>query len=160
DAAWVVLVGYEDSEAAVNWQMQQLIRELTPAVAGVEARAGTVVDPLWQQLTDFSLWPDAALSLKANVLPANVAAFCLAAEGLPERPLLQAHAGSGIVRAHFSGDLTADRAAVILNELTTAAGTDGNVVLTRCPVEWKRRLPVWGRPRNDAWLMRQVKEKL
>lgn len=160
EGPWVVLVGFEESEAAVNWQIQQLIREQSPAVGGVEAKAGAVVDPLWQQVTDFALWPDARLSLKANLLPANVAAFCLAAEALPERPLLHAHAGSGIVRAHFAVDLTADRAAVILNELTGLAGESGNVVLTRCPADWKRNLPVWGRPRNDGWLMRQVKEKL
>jgi glycolate oxidase FAD binding subunit len=160
EAPWVVLAGYEDGEAAVNWQIQQLIRELTPAVGGVGAMAGAVVDPLWQRVTDLALWPEARLSLKANLLPAAVAAFCLAAEALPERPLLHAHAGSGVVRAHFAGDLTEDRAAAILNVLTAQAGPDGNVVLTRCPAEWKRRLPVWGRPRNDAWLMRCVKEKL
>ena len=157
---WVVLVGYEESEAAVNWQIQQLIRELTPLGAGVEARAGAVVDPLWQRLTDFALWPDARLSLKANLLPAQTAAFCLAADRLSERPALHAHAGSGIVRAHLAADLTAERAAAILNELTALAGEAGNVVLTRCPAAWKRQLPVWGRPRDDAWLMRQVKEKL
>jgi glycolate oxidase FAD binding subunit len=161
EAAWVVLVGYEESELAVNWQVQQLIRELTPlGIVGVEVRAGTVVDPLWQRLTDFALWPDARLSLKANLLPADVVPFCAALDRLAERSALHAHAGSGIVRAHFAGDLTPGRAAAILNELTPLAGDAGNVVVTRCPAEWKRQLPVWGRPRGDAWLMRQVKEKL
>jgi FAD/FMN-containing dehydrogenase len=45
-----------------------------------------------------------------------------------------------------------------LHELAAAA--QGNVVLLRCPTEWKRELPVWGRPRGDAWLMKAVKERL
>src|SRR5262249_400360 len=99
EAPWVVLLGYEDSEAAVNWQLQQVTHELRPAgLTGVEARAGALVDPFWQRLTDFALWPDARLSLKANLRPSRVAAFCLGADALPERPALHAHAGSGVVR--------------------------------------------------------------
>ena len=41
-----------------------------------------------------------------------------------------------------------------------AAAARGNVVLLRCPTEWKRELPVWGRPRGDGWLMKAIKEKL
>ena len=41
-----------------------------------------------------------------------------------------------------------------------AEAAQGNVILPRCPPEWKRSLPVWGRPRGDAWLMREVKAQL
>src|SRR5207302_1445142 len=75
--------------------------------------------------------------------------------------LLHAHAGSGIVRGHVLGDLTAERAAAMLDPLTAlATAAQGNLVLPRCPGDWKRTLPVWGQPRGDVWLMRQVKEKL
>ncbi len=161
EAAWVMVVGFEDSEAAVNWQLAQLIRELTTAgVQGVEALAGTVTRAFWQGLCELTAYAEAVLSLKANLLPGQVAAWCLAAARLPEGPLVQAHAGSGIVRVHLTADLTVERAGEMLKGLLELAGEEGNVVLTRCPVAWKRRLPVWGRPRGDAWLMRQVKERL
>ena len=103
--------------------------------------------------------PDAVLSFKANLLPGFVARFCLGAAA--DRLLLHAHAGSGIVRGHLSGDLTRDRAAAMLKGLhESAAAAKGNVVLPRCPPAWKATLPVWGLPRGDAWLMRKVKEQL
>ena len=87
---------------------QQLIRELTAfGIEGVEALAGAVVDPLWQQLSDFALWPAARATLKANMPPSRLAAFCLANESLA----VHAHAGSGIVRAHVTDDLTEARQA-------------------------------------------------
>jgi glycolate oxidase FAD binding subunit len=161
DRPWVLIAGFEDSELAVNWQIQQLIKELTAAgVQGVEALAGTIADPLWQALTELTAAPEARLSFKANLLPAHVASWCLLAAALPEAPWVHAHAGSGIARAHLSGDLTAQRGQTMLKELLAAAGPDGNVTVPRCPSEWKARLGVWGRPRGDAWLMRQVKEQL
>jgi glycolate oxidase FAD binding subunit len=159
DSPWVVLVGYEDNELAVNWQIQQLIRELTPALSAVQAQAGAVVDPLWQQITDFALWPESRLTMQANLLPARVSAFCLAADRLPERPPLHAHAGSGIIRVLMAGETSVERAAEVVSALTALTGDEGNLVLPRCPTEWKARLPVWGKPRGDAWLMRQVREK-
>jgi glycolate oxidase FAD binding subunit len=75
--------------------------------------------------------------------------------------VVQAHAGSGIVRAHYAGGLTLERAKEMLEGLADAAvAAGGNLVLPRCPPGWKRELPVWGRPRGDDWLMRQVKQAL
>ena len=160
DHPWVVVVGFEDSEAAVNWQLQQLIKELTGAgVQAVEALAGAVTQPVWQALGELTAWSEARLCFKANLLPGRVAAWCLAAARLAERPLLHAHAGSGIVRAHLDGDLTAERAGEMLKGLIEQVGPEGNVIVPRCPVAWKRLLPIWGRPRGDAWLMRLVKER-
>ncbi len=127
---------------------------------GVEARAGEAAAPLWQALAEFTAWP-ARLTLKANLLPSAVASFAARAEPLAEGLLLHAHAGSGVVRGHLGGDLTLARVGAMLEELhELAAQTRGNLVLPRCPPDWKRTLPVWGRPRPDAGLMRRVKEKL
>src|SRR5262245_14751266 len=73
--------------------------------------------------------------------------------------LLQAHAGNGIVLGHVD-DLTLDQARTMLTTLLDAAGPEGNAIVTRCPTEWKRELPIWGKPRGDYWLMRRVKEAL
>jgi glycolate oxidase FAD binding subunit len=159
---WVVVVGFEDNAAAVAWQVRQLIEEVAPAgIIDFEARAGVAAAALWQGLTELDLRPEARLSFKANLLPGALAAFCRHAAGLPDEVLLLARAGSGIVRGHLGGDLTADRAAAILKGLQElATGAKGNVVLSHCPPEWKRSLPVWGAPRGDAWLMHHVKEVL
>jgi glycolate oxidase FAD binding subunit len=161
-AEWVVIVGYEDNMSAVSWQISQLMEEVAPAgVLGMEARAGVAASTLWQGLTEFDLRPASTISFKANALPGAVAGFCLETAVLPEQPLLIARAGSGVVRGHISGDLTPERAAVILKGLQErAVAAKGNVVLTHCPAGWKRSLPVWGAPRGDAWLMRRVKDAL
>jgi glycolate oxidase FAD binding subunit len=179
EAPWVIVVGFEDNGDSVGWQVRQLLQEIaTVDIEGLEARAGDASEALWHALVEFTASGVAfaprekpsgrlrdparqELTFKANLLPQAVAAFCQQAATLPEPVCLHAHAGSGIVRGHFDGDLTLPRVAAMLKELTDAAvRAEGNLVLPRCPVEWKRELPVWGRERGDLGLMRQVKEKL
>ncbi|HMC65898.1 MAG TPA: FAD-binding oxidoreductase [Gemmataceae bacterium] len=162
EAAWVVVVGFEDNREAVSWQVQQLAKEL-PSGGPVHADAwhGTAAETLWRALTEFVVEPEARLTFKANVLPGRTAVFCQQAAVLSESIRLQAHAGNGIVLGHVVGDLTLDQAAAMLKGLQEAAQAGhGNVVLLRCPLEWKATLPVWGLPRNDVWLMRTIKKKL
>jgi glycolate oxidase FAD binding subunit len=161
EAQWVIVVGFEDNSDAVGWQVRQLLQELPAGdIEGLEARAGAASEPLWRGLVEHTASGE-SLSFKANLLPHAVAAFCRQAAALPEPMRLHAHAGSGIVHGHFEGNLTLSRVAAMLKELTdTAVRAEGNLVLPRCPIEWKRELPVWGRERGDLWLMRQVKDKL
>jgi glycolate oxidase FAD binding subunit len=162
DAPWVVVVGFEDNSTAVAWQVQQLVKEL-PAkqVRGLEVRANAAADRLWQALVEHRHRPDVALTFKANVLPRAVAEFCRDTAALSDGLQLQAHAGNGIVLGHATGNLTFDAAQTMLTAVQRAAtASQGNVVLLQCPSAWKKTLPVWGSPRGDVWLMRQVKEKL
>jgi FAD/FMN-containing dehydrogenase len=146
----------------VGWQVQQLVKELSAAGAqGFDARVGSTADPLWHALTESPARPASRLTFKANLLPHAVAAFCREGSRRHDGVLLHAHAGSGIVTGQTDGDLTLDDARSMLKGLQELAQqAQGNVVLLRCPTEWKRSLPVWGVPRGDAWLMRAVKEKL
>ncbi len=162
EAAWAAVVGFEDGAEAVNWQVRRLMQEITPAgVRGLEARAGAAGQTLWRELVEAADPGRARLSFKANLLPAAVASFCLRAAGLADDVRIHAHAGSGIVRGCFPGALTLERARDMLKGLQEAArAAQGNLILPRCPPEWKRSLPVWGLPRGDAWLMREVKAKL
>jgi glycolate oxidase FAD binding subunit len=156
---WLLVVGFEDSEEAVNWQLGQAIKELTAAGApGVEALAGASAAPLWQALTELTAPAEARLTLQAGVLPSALAAWCLAADDAPGELLVTARAGSGIARAHLTADASLEEARALVRRL--AAESPGHVTLPRCPAAWKRELPVWGRPRDDAWLMRQVKDQL
>ncbi len=188
EALWVLVVGFEDNSDTVNWQIRQLLQELAHSgIQGVETWIGAAGEPLWHSLVEFT-WgggrksPEESLSegpmlsersprgrtssaqgisFKANLLPHAVASFCRQAEALSESMRLHAHAGSGIVYGHLDSNVTLPRVAAMLKELTdVAARAEGNLTLLRCPVEWKRELPLWGRERGDLWLMQQVKNIL
>lgn len=161
EAQWVMVVGFEDNSDAVCWQVRQLLGEVPSGdIQGVEARGGAACEPLWRGLVEHTA-SGRRLTFKANLLPSGVAAFCRQADALGETIRLHAHAGSGIVYCHLDADLTLPPVAAMLKELTdVAVRAEGNLILPRCPVEWKRELPVWGRERGDLWLMRQVKDKL
>ncbi len=161
DAPWVVAVGFEDNREAVAWQVRQLIQELAAGPAlGLDARVSDAAVPLWAALVEF-LGRAVGFSFKANLLPSATAGFVREVSALPERPLLQAHAGNGIVIGHVDNDLTLERAVEMLKLMQgLATPTRGAVVVLRCPAAWKRTLPVWGPPREDVWLMRAVKERL
>jgi glycolate oxidase FAD binding subunit len=162
DSPWVVVAGFEDNREAVSWQVRQLIKEVAAGHgAAVTVLADKAAEPLWAALVEFAAWPGARLTFKANLLPGAVADLCTRAADLPDGLLLQAHAGSGIVIGHAGADLTPERAAAMLKGLLTmATAARGNLIVPRCPTAWKAALPVWGAPRNDAGLMRRVKDSL
>ena len=83
-------------------------------------------------------------------------------EGLdPGRWSVQAHAGNGIVRAHALGEWTLDEAARTVEPFRQRAVRDGgNLILSRCPTDWKERLRVWGEPRADAAVADRVRAAL
>jgi glycolate oxidase FAD binding subunit len=157
ESEWTLVIGFEDNAAAVRWQAEQMASEL----AGEGFR---VVDQhskyLGQALLDLFA-KESILRFKANLLPSATADFCRQADNWPDRLMLQAQAGNGIVYGHAGAGLTLDRAASMLQFLQSAAGkAQGNIVLLRCPTPWKKTLPVWGAPRGDYHLMRSIKRKL
>lgn len=160
ESDFVIVVGFEEKRAAVAWQVQQLVRELPPGnVKSVEARVGPTAESIWLALTEFRLLDDAVLTIQANLLPRHVAAFAAHAAG--RGLLIQAHAGNGIVLGHAVGALTADQARTMLTELQQqAVAAGGNLIVLRCPPEWKPSLPIWGAARGDLRLMRAIKDKL
>jgi glycolate oxidase FAD binding subunit len=162
EAPWIVVVGYEDNSAAVAWQVKQLVRELPSGGGrGLDVRLGYTAEPLLRALVEFPTGAEAGLTFKANLLPSATAVFCQQAAALPDRLLLQAHAGNGIVIGHAATTLTIGRAQEMLKVLQGwAVAAQGNVVVLRCPPAWKQTLPVWGAPRGDGWLMRAVKDQL
>lgn len=159
---WSILVGFEDNPETVAWQVEQLRREVTPLGIDCEGSwTGAAAEPLWTALANFPLALSSPLTFKANLLPQATAAFCQQAAQRSEVRCLLAHAGNGIVVGHGVGDLTLDRAQAMLKSLqASAVAAQGNLVLLRCPPAWKQTLPVWGAPRGDSWLMREIKNKL
>lgn len=94
------------------------------------------------------------------MLPSRVAEFATAAAGMHSQAEVYAQAGNGIVYIHLPTEISVERAAGIVAELTKRTTANGNVVVRRCPPEWKRVLPVWGTDRGDRELTRQVKRTL
>jgi glycolate oxidase FAD binding subunit len=162
ETTWVLVVGFEENNQAVCWQVKQLIKEYAPHYSGeLNAFASAMAEPLWQALIDFPALPERKLTFKANLLPSGTVMFCKQATTLSPNLQIQAHAGNGIVIVHVVHDLSMDQAQAMMRKLVGWAGAaQGNVIVQRCPAEWKKHLPVWGTPRDDEWLMRLVKEKL
>jgi glycolate oxidase FAD binding subunit len=156
---WIMFVGIDGNRESVAWQMEQLKTGLPRSSCESREFFGPACQEGRNSLCDWLLRPEARFSFTSNVSPSGTAKFCLAATALADSLQLQAHAGNGIVLGHVDA-LTLEQARTMLTTLHDAAGPDGNVVVTHCPPEWKRELPIWGKPRGDAWLMRRVKEAL
>lgn len=160
--ACTLLIGYEEKAAAVEWQVGRLKTEMPGELAGGTSEfQGDLATNLFRKWADFPLATQQGLTFKANLLPAATADFFSRADGLNPRPALVAHAGNGIVFGHLPADVTLEQAKAALADLGRAAGeAAGNVVVLRCPPDWKAVLPVWGRSTPDRELMRAVKDKL
>ncbi|HEY8506140.1 MAG TPA: FAD-binding oxidoreductase [Gemmataceae bacterium] len=159
---WSLVIGLEENREATDWQVRQLTGELPHELGNTARRLlDDDAEPLWRELRDFALWPEARFSFKVNMLPSQVRSFTEVGD-YAVGPLLQVHAGSGIVVGHVGGDdFGIAQAKQLLEALNVViSGGPGRVTVTRCPPEWKSALPVWGAPRGDWELMRKVKEKL
>jgi FAD/FMN-containing dehydrogenase len=158
--SWVVAVGFEDNRDAVCWQVQQLVKELSPDfLPGLEAMIGESTEPLWQALVEFQARPSAMLTFKANLRPSAVATFCQQAVAVTPELAVQAHAGNGIVIGQIN-DLTLEQARALIKRLHQLIATKGNLVIVSCPSAWKKSLPIWGIPRGDWSMMRKIKQTL
>ena len=153
DDAWTVLVGYEGNTDLVRWQMQQLVTDLGCSHP-VEARIGCTGTTVDRALVEGLAWPGATLTLRASTLPSRAIALLKSVDDGSCR--LHAHAGNGIVVGHYA-DVSLEQASALVRRWRELA--QGAVVVVRCPTDWKRTLDVWGPPRGDAPLMREVRRR-
>jgi glycolate oxidase FAD binding subunit len=153
----IIVIGYEDNAASVRWQLDKLKTEL--ARSDFAVLEGADAEPLWRALTEFQAARVEAVSFVANLRPSSLASFV---DGLdPHRWSAQAHAGSGIVRAHAQGDWTLESMAQAIEKHRRIATLDGgSLILSCCLTEWKERLRVWGEPRGDWSVAERVKAAL
>jgi glycolate oxidase FAD binding subunit len=156
---WVLAVGFEDNAASVAWQIDRLRDELGQAAAEIVVREGTEAEPLWSALTEFPAVALGPLGFTANLRPSSVAGFVSDLDTASWA--VQAHAGNGIVRAQALGTVELEAIGRELDRLRArAVGDGGNLILPRCPTEWKASLRVWGEPRPDWVLAERVKAAL
>jgi glycolate oxidase FAD binding subunit len=153
----VLAIGYEDNESAVRWQVDRLQAELRGSDLTILDGAGAL--PLWRAVTEFQGAEPGPVSVVANVRPSSVVSFVAGLD--PQRWLAQAHAGTGIVRAHALGDWTGEWMSDQIERLRrTAVADGGNLIVSRAPTPWKERLRVWGEPRGDWAIGERVKAAL
>jgi len=142
-----ILVEFEGNREGVEWQVRTLNQ---PGAQATSSTGPVACAPDWCEVRRYTF--------RANTLPSRLAGFMSIARSI-SIPTLHAHAGNGILYSHFD-DLTLDQARTMLKTLQDAARPQGNVVVIRCPVEWKSELPIWGKPRGDYALMKRVKQAL
>jgi glycolate oxidase FAD binding subunit len=156
-ASSVLVVGFEDNADSVRWQLDRLKDEV--GLAELIVVEGERTLQVWDALIGFQAAEQGPVSLVANLRPSTVAGFV---EGLdPGRWSVQAHAGNGIVRAHAVGEWSLEEATRTIEPLRHRAVQDGgNLILSRCPTDWKERLRVWGEPRADRTIADRVRAAL
>jgi glycolate oxidase FAD binding subunit len=156
-AAWVLAVGIEDTAASVRWQVDRLMVELGRSDLRVFQEAEAV--PVWSGLIEFQAAEVGPISCTASLPPSRVVPYLGQVDVAAW--LVQAHAGSGIVRLHGTGDWTLERAAGEVERLRRLAiEAGGSLVVARCPAEWKATIPVWGPRRADWFVAEKVKRAL
>lgn len=156
---WLIVAGFEEKAPTVAWQVGTLKDELKAApVRNVTEFRGVECDKLWHALTQLQSTHDSRFSFKANVLASEVGQFLSTASAANADLILHAHAGNGIVYGHIHAELTVDQASAILAKLTPSE--PGNLIVRRCPTEWKNVLPIWGRSRHELSTMQTVKKML
>jgi glycolate oxidase FAD binding subunit len=151
-------IGYEDKRETVAWQLETIRRELQPEFTTLE-RTDSAAERDLDLLANGPTSP-MPIAFKANLIPAGIVSLLQLIRKLPPMSF-QAHAGNGIVMGSWADTFTKNQAEQLLTPLgQLAVSHHGNLVITRCPVEWKRELPIWGEPRSDWGLMKKVKQAI
>lgn len=160
DAPFALVLLFEESKPALDWQVQQIQEEV--GNLGLEGCRALSRDAYLDLLSRLTHWPrhaDANAMFKANLLPGRVASFChLIEKQLPDASLI-AHAGNGIVWVGLPESTTWVQIGHSPLRRFAEDGV-GNVIIDRCPTSWKSEAPVWGAPRPDWRLMSKIKQKL
>ncbi len=159
EAPWVIAVGLAEKTATLSWQQATLLEELKAAPFRAVSEIADAA-ALWQTLTDLQIRPESRLIGKANVLPSKVAEV-LGSAPLDASSPIHAEALNGIIWFHSPDQMAANSENSLVAWMDRQVSANGgNSTVRRCPVEWKRSLPVWGRPSGPVELMRHVKQTL
>ena len=153
---WTLVIGFEDNQASVDWQSEQIASELAPGRPTILRDLDA--EPIAAALVESQALGDGPIRFQANVRPSALAPFL---DGIdPGLWSIQAHAGNGIVRGLARVEVDDPLATEVGRIRALAKGLGGSLILPRCPTAWKQRLKVWGDPRPDWALAEKVKRAL
>jgi glycolate oxidase FAD binding subunit len=157
DQFWSLVAVFEGGEEAVAWQQTDVQKALSGqqfSILDGRRGKGSMDGPFTGTFADV-IW-------RATLPQSGAASF---AEGVAdsEGSDLWAEGGGGIVRGAITfvnetNDLQARD--LLRRALVSACGCGGNLIIERCPSEWKTTLSVWGRPPADLALQKSVKRAL
>jgi glycolate oxidase FAD binding subunit len=157
---WPVDAGFEGNHNAVAWQVECLQKEFHDV--GLSVCSADVGPTARNRLPVIhrDIWYCRG---RANLRAGGIAEFCRLAGSIEEFTFIDAIPESGIV--HFGlfdrAEWPIARATESLRLVAELAAAGlGNIVIERCPSEWKKSLPVWGRPPADLALQKAVKQAL
>jgi glycolate oxidase FAD binding subunit len=153
---WAIVVIFEGNSEAVAWQQDQLRGELAASDLPVpEGHRGEGIGP------EQSLGIDSQLVFRANLRPSAAAEFCLRATASANVVLRCIPSGAVVRGGLAQNDWTIGDVQRLMRDLLDSAKTaDGNLVIERCPPDWKKSLLIWGRPPADLVLQKAVKRAL
>ncbi|MDI6858774.1 MAG: FAD-binding oxidoreductase [Dehalococcoidia bacterium] len=167
---WAVLAAAAGVPAAVERSLREATQLASDnGAASTERLEGEGEECLWRNVRAFIAPPanGDGLLTRAALLPSQTDAFLDEVEALAARHRVKgqsvAHAGVGGVYILWQAGKRSlsERGARLLAELRSAAWEwDAPLVIERCPVALKGEVDVWGEPRGDFPLMRNVKGQL
>jgi glycolate oxidase FAD binding subunit len=159
---FAVFVLFEGNREAVAWQTEQVQREVPDTVGRNLAPADRVYESIAAETQKFRTpASDNWVIFRAALRPSGLVEFCRRAMG--EGAVgLYGPAGAGVICGYVGGTgLRVEGAQRVLQAVAHAAAAhDGNVIVEVCPTDWKKTLPVWGRPPADLALQKAVKRAL
>jgi glycolate oxidase FAD binding subunit len=155
DEFWGVSVVFEGGADAVNWQADCIRREFSGERLRVEDGAhgdGSMPGVLGGTF--------AGLVFRIGLRPSAAAAFAERAATIPGLHL-NADAAGAVIRGYMYEVTPLETARdLIARMMDWSKESGGNLVIKRCPADWKKSLPVWGRPPADLALQKAVKHAL
>jgi glycolate oxidase FAD binding subunit len=153
---WALRIAFDGSSEAVTWQREQLSRELEPPGYSVaDCTQGEGI------MTHLAVGSSARFVCRTSLRTSGAPDVCRRVLEFGNVGLHGIAAGA-IIRCDVADDgwTVADARRLLENLTESAQPAEGNVVIERCPTEWKKSLPVWGRPPTDVALQRAVKRAL
>lgn len=155
---FTLAVGFEGGREAVAWQTAKIREELDSPI--IDIITNHSVDQLWSALAEelergFTGAPMMVINTRRSACAAAAARLD------PERYAVQARAGGGVVHAYARAGAEESAFARDVTELRSeATSLGGNLIVARCPDDWKPRIGIWGKLGPEWELSRKIKAAL
>jgi glycolate oxidase FAD binding subunit len=162
---WSSQILFEGSEASVRWQVDRLESELADAKIGMGLFESQAVNDESRNLAEQYLmnpWKMLAIGrLRLTCRASLTGELCIRAIDLGYGSMITAY--SGEIQFYLIGEQyhnLSETSNAIARLGESCASSAVNVVVDRCPPDWKSKLPIWGRPPTDLALQKAVKRAL
>jgi glycolate oxidase FAD binding subunit len=159
---YTIAVNFEGSMATIERQLKetQLLARENGALLSDDL-SGEAQDQFWEVIREHT---QGLVTCKAVVMVSQMASYLQVIEQVCKLHELEAavvaHAGNGILFIELRpGDATLRLVEAIKELRQQALDARGGMVVERCPFELKRRISVWGEPRQDFYLMQRLKQQ-